>query len=103
MLYYFAGFSGYLLVGYYLNKYNRMSLAKSWLIAIPLFIVGFIATFIGFRKMMADANATEEMIELFWTYCSPNVLLMTIDVFIFVQKIRIRSAECYALLSNLTK
>lgn len=91
MLYYFAGFNGYLLLGYYLKKYNRMTLGKTLLVAIPLFLIGYVATFTGFRHMIGNPDSTEPMIELFWTYCSPNVVLMTIAFFILLQKVRIPS------------
>lgn len=103
MLYYFAGFNGYLLLGYYLNKYNTLNRSKTLLLAIPLFAIGYAVTFAGFRSMTANPESSEEMIELFWTYCSPNVLLMTIAMFIVARKIRITSPFWQKLLANLTK
>ncbi len=103
MLYYFAGFNGYLLLGYYLNKYNTLTLSKTLLIAIPLFAIGYAATYTGFSSMIANPESSEEMIELFWTYCSPNVLLMTIAVFIVAQKVVIESSFWKKILANLTK
>lgn len=41
--------------------------------------------------------------ELFFLYCSPNVLLMTMAIFLIVQKIQIRSPYIISILSNITK
>lgn len=103
MLYYFAGFNGYLLLGYYLNKYNTLNLSKTVLLAIPLFAIGYAITFSGFRSMTIHPEASEEMIELFWTYCSPNVLIMTIALFMIGQKVVINSLFWQKTLANLTQ
>lgn len=103
MLYAFAGFSGYLLLGHYLGKNNSLSLFKTLLIAVPMFTIGYAITFIGFSEMKALPGATEMDIELFFTYCSLNVVLMSAAVFITIQKVRISSPTVCCLLANLTK
>ena len=71
--YYFAGFNGYLLLGHYLGKGNDWSVGKTLSVAVPLFLVGYFVTLVGFRHMTSDPNVSEEGMELFFTYCSPNV------------------------------
>lgn len=70
---------------------------------IPLFLVGYFITWAGFRYMTSDPNVSEEGMELFFTYCSPNVLLMTAAVFLLVRKVRITSPVICRALANLTK
>ena len=41
--------------------------------------------------------------ELFFTYCSPNALLMTAAIFLLVRKVRITSPVICRALANLTK
>ena len=41
--------------------------------------------------------------ELFFTFCSPNVAIMTAAVFLLMQKIRIRREAVVRLLANMTK
>ena len=41
--------------------------------------------------------------ELFFTFCSPNVAMMTAAVFLLMQKIRIRRQTIVRLLANMTK
>lgn len=102
--YYFAGFNGYLLLGYYLAKdVKEWSWSKALTISIPLFIIGYIATFIGFKAMTANPDCTEQEMELFFLYCSPNVVLMTIAVFLIVRQVKFTSPRWVTLFSNITK
>ena len=102
-LYYFAGFNGYLLLGYYLNANNKLTIGKTIILSVILFVIGYVITYIGFRDMTSKPNISEEQMELFFLYCTPNVLLMTVAVFILVQKIQIRSPFITSMLSNMTK
>ncbi len=102
--YYFAGFNGYLLLGHYLAKdVKEWSWNKTLLISLPLFIIGYIATYIGFKAMTANPNCTEQEMELFFLYCSPNVVLMTIAVFLIIRRVKFSSPRLIALFSNITK
>jgi surface polysaccharide O-acyltransferase-like enzyme len=103
LFYYFAGFNGYLLLGYYLGKGNDWSVGKTLAVVVPLFLIGYLATFIGFRYMTSDPNVSEEGMELFFTYCSPNAMLMTAAIFLLMQKVRITSPLICQALANLTK
>lgn len=102
-LYYFAGFNGYLLLGHYLYVNDKRTIGKTIILSIILFVIGYAITYIGFRDMTSKSNISEEQMELFFLYCTPNVLLMTIAVFILVQKIPIRSPFIISMLSNITK
>lgn len=101
MLYVFAGFNGYLLLGHYLKRID-WSLRKTLAIGIPMFIVGYIITFFGFRYISALPEYTPEMYELFFTYCSINVVMMTIPIFMLAKKAEIRSERIRKALANLT-
>lgn len=101
MLYSFAGFNGYLLLGHYLRRINwpwRRTLGVS----VPLFAVGYLVTFFGFRYMTSLPDCTDDMLELFFTYCSLNVMAMTFAVFMIVKKIEPKNEKFKALLANLT-
>ena len=55
---------------------------------------------------MAEQFSYEEApdkLEMFWQYCSPNVVLMTIGVFLIVQRAKIKSIRLQNFLSNVTK
>lgn len=102
-LYYFAGFNGYLLLGYYLNVNNKLTIGKTIILSVTLFVIGYVITYVGFRDMTSKPDISEEQVELFFLYCTPNVLLMTVAVFMLVQKIQIRSSLITSMLSNITK
>lgn len=101
MLYYFAGFNGYLLLGHYLRNLD-WSMKKTLAIGVPMFVVGYVVTFFGFRYITALPEYTDEMLELFFTYCSLNVVMMTIPVFMLAKKANFRSERMKKALANLT-
>ena len=97
----FAGFNGYLLLGHYL-KNLEWSLKKTLATGIPMFAVGYAVTFLGFRHITALPEYTDEMLELFFTYCSLNVVMMTIPVFMLAKKVKVNSERMKKALANLT-
>lgn len=103
MLYYFAGFSGYLLLGHYVKQGTNWSVPKTLLICTFLFAVGYLITYTGFSATAADPGATETEMELYFTFCSPNVLLMTLAVFLLLQKVVITNSFAVRALANMTK
>lgn len=101
MLYAFAGFNGYLLLGHYLRNLD-WSLGKILAIGLPMFVIGYAVTFFGFRYVTALPEFSDEMLELFFTYCSLNVVMMTIPVFMLCKKVNFRSEGIRKALANLT-
>ena len=101
MLYYFAGFNGYLLLGHYLRNLD-WTLGKILAIGLPMFVIGYAVTFFGFRYITALPEYSDEMLELFFTYCSLNVVMMTIPVFMLCKKVNFRSEGIKKALANLT-
>ena len=101
MLYYFAGFNGYLLLGHYLRNHIP-SLSKSLLWGIPMFIIGLLVTFKGFRFITTQAEYTPEQLELFFYYCSPNVVMMTMPLFVWAAHVNVKSELAVKALTNLT-
>ena len=82
---------------------DKRTVGKTIMLSVILFAIGYAITYIGFRDMTSQSNISEEQMELFFLYCTPNVLLMTIAVFLLVQKIQIRSLFIISILSNITK
>ena len=101
MFYYFAGFNGYLLLGHYLRNLD-WTLGKILAIGLPMFVIGYAVTFFGFRYITALPEYSDEMLELFFTYCSLNVVMMTIPVFMLCKKVSFRSEGIKKALANLT-
>lgn len=101
MLYAFAGFNGYLLLGHYFRN-KDWPLRKILMIGIPMFVLGYGVTFFGFRYMTSLPEYSDEMLELFFTYCSLNVVMMTAPVFLLLKKVSIGSLRIQKALANLT-
>ena len=47
-------------------------LGKILAIGLPMFVIGYAVTFFGFRYVTALPEFSDEMLELFFTYCSPE-------------------------------
>lgn len=125
MLYYFAGFNGYLLLGHYVkenkdgnilkifwpfsgngesDRHNsNWSVWKTFLICAVMFAVGYYVTYTGFSTTAANPNATETEMELYFTFCSPNVLLMTLAAFLLMKKVVVNTPVVVKALANMTK
>lgn len=101
MLYNFAGFNGYLLLGHYL-RHHDFSLARPLGWGIPSFVIGFLITFLGFRHITSLPEYTEEQLEMFFYYCSPNVVMMTVPCFLIAKKVNVRNERLRQTLANLT-
>ena len=89
LFYYFAGFSGYMLLGHYIQHYVKWSWRRTLSVALPLLVGGYAITHWGYSHIMALPEKTPEQIELFWTYCTPNVVMMTIAWFLIVCRVRV--------------
>ena len=103
LFYYFAGFNGYLVLGHYLRQNVAWSMGKTILISVLLFAAGYYVTYSGFSAAAADSTSTEMDMELFFTFCSPNVAVMTFAVFLLAKQIKIRRERVVRLLANLTQ
>ena len=101
--YYFAGFSGYLLLGHFMKHGTGMSTVRTLLVAAAFFAVGYAVTYTGFNAAAADPDSTESDMELYFQFCSPNVVIMTIAVFMVLQKVSISSALLKKLLATMPK
>lgn len=101
MLFMFGGFNGYLLLGHYLRNHD-WPLGKICMFGIPMLLVGFAITFVGFRYVTALPEYSDEMLELFFTYCSLNVVMMTIPFFLLAKKVKVNSDTMKRALANLT-
>ena len=101
MLYYFAGFNGYLLLGHYLRKLE-WPVGKILAIGVPMFLIGYAVTFTGFRHVTSLPEYSDELLELFFTYNSLNVVMMTAPIFMLVKKVNIQSVTIQKALANLT-
>lgn len=103
LFYYFSGFSGYLLLGYHLNKYPlKLSKTNKYLIAFTCFAIGYMVTLTGFREMIANHSDSESMVELFFTFCSPNVALMSFALFVLLQDVNYKNRPFNKIITRIS-
>ncbi len=101
LFYYFAGFSGYMLLGYHLVKYPlQMSKVSKYALAAIAFAIGYAVTLIGFKNATAVEGQSEAMVELFFTFCSPNVALMTFAIFLIAKDLRFENKRVNRFISQ---
>ena len=101
MFYYFGGYLGYVILGYYLHHYNRLSRMNSVMIGALLFIVGAVFTYWGFisdqrffLEKLAATNVEEwKGLEFNINFLSPNVVIMTAGVFMMFQNMRLSGVK----------
>ena len=103
LFYYFAGFNGYMLLGHYIQQYVNWSWAKTLSVSLPLLFAGFLITYSGYTYIMELPDKTPKQVELFWTYNTPNVAMMTLACFLLVYRIRIsQDSRIASWLASLT-
>ena len=98
ILYYFTGYAGYFVLGYYLNKYpDALSFKR---LAIPVCIAVIAPVFCKLRNIQVD------YFDLFW-YLSVFIMILTVSLFWLIKQIPVagggnnKTAKFITLTSNL--
>jgi surface polysaccharide O-acyltransferase-like enzyme len=89
LLYYFTGFVGFLLLGYYIKVYGGWGITKS----ILLVAVGYAIT-AGLFCSRINSAANVPDLELSWNFCSLNVAIMAFGIFSLVHAITSSGTSC---------
>ena len=97
MFYYFGGYFGYVILGYFLHHYNRLDRIKSLVIGMAFFSIGSVLTYLGFihdQQVFLDTMTSSgvenwKLLEFHINFLSPNVVLMTAGVFMMFQNLEL--------------
>lgn len=101
--YYFSGFVGYLILAYYLKTYPpQWSWGKTLAIMVPMFIAGYAITTGGYILTQEHFPGNYAYLEIVWYFTGINVFMMTLPVFVIVQKIGLRPRRWLSRLASLT-
>ena len=101
--YYFSGFVGYLVLAYYLVRYPlRWSWRRTLGVMAPLFAVGYLITALGFVATQNRFPGNFAYLEIVWYFCGINVFMMTLPVFVIVQKLAVAARPWLSRLASLT-
>lgn len=101
--YYISGFIGYLVLAYYLVTYPlKISLAKTLLYGIPLFLIGYAITSFGFIEVQRYYPGNYAYLEIIWFFTGINVFMMTLPIFVIIQKLPVHPSKWLARAASLT-
>ena len=103
MFYYFSGFVGYLVLANYLVRYPlQWSWRRTLGVMVPLFVAGYLITALGFVATQNRFPGNFAYLEIVWYFCGINVFMMTLPVFVIVQKLAVAARPWLARLASLT-
>ena len=97
ILYYNAGYIGFLLMAHYVRTYIDWSLRKTLAVAVPVFLIGY--AFYHLSSVSSDPFVVEQP----WRFCTPNVAMMTFALFIVFKKINWGSGWLYRGIFSISK
>ncbi len=101
--YYISGFIGYLVLAYYLVTYPlKISLAKTLLYGIPLFLIGYAITSFGFIEVQRYYPGNYAYLEIIWFFTGINVFMMTLPIFVIIQKLPVHPNKWLTRAASLT-
>jgi len=101
--YYVSGFIGYLILAYYLVKYPlTWSWKKMLSITVPMFVAGYLITSFGYLLTQKYFPGNWANLEIVWYFTGINVFMMTLPVFVIVQKLNIASSPQLSSLASMT-
>lgn len=81
-LYYFTGFAGYFVLGYYIKRFGHWGLWQS----IAGLVFGYMLAAAGFILRIPVAQDTVDL-EMAWSFCGFPVALMTLSLFSLLMRI----------------
>ncbi len=101
--YYMSGFVGYLILAYYLVHYPlQWSGKRLAAIGLPMFIVGYLITSIGFIITQQYYPGNYAYLEIMWYFCGINVFLMTFPLYVVMQRLKIGHIGWLTRMAGLT-
>ena len=101
--YYISGFIGYLVLAYYLVTYPlKISLAKTLLYGIPLFLIGYAITSFGFIEVQRYYPGNYAYLEIIWFFTGINVFMMTLPIFVLIHKLPVHPNKWLTRAASLT-
>lgn len=100
--YYLSGFAGYMVLAYYLTRWPlTWSWGRTLAVCVPMFIIGYAITAGGMVKFQEWWPGNYAYLEIIWLFCGLNVFMMTLPVFIVVQKANCRPSPLLRTLARL--
>ncbi len=100
--YYFSGYIGYVVLGFYLRKHLQLSLRKQRVYGALLFSIGLLLTFVLMDYTMTT-QTTVYAFEIPWRFCTPNIALMALGAFMFIKSFSFENSKLNRPIAKLSK
>lgn len=101
--YYVSGFIGYVILAYYLKKYPlNWNWKKIAVICIPMFLVGYAITSVGFIITNEYFPGNYAYLEIIWYFTGINVFMMTFPIFIIFRHLNATPRKWLSTAASLT-
>ena len=99
-LYYFSGYTGYLVLGAYFREYFQTRKLK--FVGAILFLIGYVITFYGFDANILTAQKLPEL-EVTWRFTTINVAMMTIGIFFLLKDVKILNPKLRSIIVKMSE
>lgn len=103
MLYPFAGYIGYLVLGHFIRFHIHWSASRRFAIAIPCIIIGAVVTILSFYMQIEIGTEQQPTdVEIGWCFCTPNVILLAFGMFLLFSTID-RPMSGYRVIKDISR
>ncbi|NLR91621.1 acyltransferase [Flammeovirga agarivorans] len=101
-LWYFSGHLGFIVLAFYFRKFVHLNNKQSRILGLVIFGVGYAITAFLFGHFLSQ---TKEIyyVEMAWRFCTPNVILMTIGLFLMIRTITVTNEKVYGIIKELSR
>jgi len=100
MLYYFSGFLGFAILGFYLKRFHTEKSKGDYLLGFILLLLGYAVTAFVFVSRLSTAKSIPEL-ELSWGYDTINVAMLALGYFLLIKNLTYRNPD--SLVARLTE
>ncbi|MBB3699480.1 acyltransferase family protein [Flammeovirga yaeyamensis] len=101
-LWYFSGHLGFVVLAFYFRKFVHLNHKQSRIIGLIIFGIGYAITAILFGHFVSQTKEIY-LVEMAWRFCTPNVILMTIGLFMLIRTINIKNEKVYSVVKELSR
>lgn len=100
---YVSGFIGYIILAWYLRHYPvKMSGRKLAAVMVPMFVAGYALTAGLYLWFQTKYPGDYAFLEIAWMFTGINVFMMTVPVFVAVQRSGVRTGRLLSYVASLT-
>ena len=94
MLYYFSGFLGFAVLGFYIKRFHAQKSKGDYLLGFILILIGYMVTAYLFATRLNTAKSIPEL-ELSWGYDTINVAMLALGFFMLIKNLTFRKPNSW--------